>query len=157
VTETPLRVLFICTGNSARSQMAEAILRHLSKEKIDVSSAGSHPRPEIHPMAREAVRRLFQLDMRGQHPKSFEPYLGRTFDYVISVCDRAAESCPVFPGDPTRIRWSFEDPAEAEGTEDDRRRAFESTAMDLMRRIRIWMALPAVSSRAGIPRGGHGV
>lgn len=150
MTETPLRVLFICTGNSARSQMAEAILRHLSKGKIDVSSAGSHPRPEIHPMAREAVQKLFRLDMQGQHPKGFEPYLGRNFDYVISVCDRAAESCPVFPGDPTRIRWSFEDPAEVQGIEDDRRRAFESTAMELMRRIRIWMALPAVSCRADI-------
>jgi protein-tyrosine-phosphatase len=157
VTETPLRVLFICTGNSARSQMAEAILRHLSKGKIEVVSAGSHPRPEIHPLAREAVRKLFDLDMRGQHPKGFEPYLGQSFDYVISVCDRAAESCPVFPGDPTRIRWSFEDPAEAQGGEDDRRRAFESTAMDLMRRIRIWTALPSVSSRAGVTGGGHAV
>jgi protein-tyrosine-phosphatase len=157
VTERPLRVLFICTGNSARSQMAEAILRHLSKGKIDVISAGSHPRPEIHPLAREAVRRLLRLEMRGQHTKGFEPYIGQTFDYVISVCDRAAESCPVFPGDPTRIRWSFEDPAEAQGTEDERRRAFESTAMDLMQRIRIWMALPSVSGRAGLGGSGHAI
>lgn len=149
MTETPLRVLFVCTGNSARSQMAEAILRHLSRGKIDVSSAGSHPRPEIHPMARDAVQKLFQLDMRGQHPKGFEPYLGQDFDYVISVCDRAAESCPVFPGDPTRIRWSVADPAAAQGPEDDHRRAFENTAMDLTRRIRIWLALPEISSRTG--------
>ena len=130
--------------------MAEAILRHLSKGKIDVESAGSHPRPDIHPMAREAVQKLFHLDMRGQRPKGFEPYLGQTFDYVISVCDRAAESCPILPGDPTRIRWSFEDPAEARGTAEDRRRAFESVAMDLMRRIRIWLALPSVSGRVGL-------
>ena len=157
MTDTPLRVLFICTGNSARSQMAEAILRHLSKSKIDVVSAGSHPRPEIHPMARQAVQKLFHLDMAGQKPKGFEPYLGQTFDYVISVCDRAAESCPVFPGDPTRIRWSLVDPAEADGPEEERRRAFESTAMDLMRRIRIWMALPSISGRVGPEGSGHGV
>lgn len=106
-------------------------------------------------MAREAVRKLLHLEMEGQHPKGFEPYLGQHFDYVISVCDRAAESCPVFPGDPTRIRWSFEDPAEAQGTAEQRQRAFESTAMDLMRRIRIWMALPSVSDRAGLEGSGH--
>jgi protein-tyrosine-phosphatase len=155
--ETPLRVLFICTGNSARSQMAEAILRHLTKGRVEVVSAGSHPRPEIHPMAREAVRKVFHLAMEGQHPKGFDDFLGQRFDYVISVCDRAAESCPVFPGDPTRIRWSFEDPAEVEGTEAARRSAFENTAKDLMRRIRVWISLPAVSSRAGVAAGGHAI
>ena len=154
---TPLRVLFICTGNSARSQMAEAILRHLTEGRVEVVSAGSHPRPEIHPMAREAVRTVFHLDMEGQHPKGFADFLGQRFDYVISVCDRAAESCPVFPGDPTRIRWSFEDPAEVEGTEAARRSAFENTAKDLMRRIRVWMSLPAVSSRAGVAAGSHAI
>jgi protein-tyrosine-phosphatase len=137
--------------------MAEAILRHLSKGKIDVSSAGSHPRPEIHPMARDATRKLFHVDMKGQHPKGFEPFLGQSFDYVISVCDRAAESCPLFPGDPTRIRWSLEDPGEAGGTDEQRRRAFECTAMDLMRRIRIWLALPSVSGRVGLSPSGHAV
>ena len=149
--EQPLRVLFICTGNSARSQMAEAILRHLSRGQIDVASAGSHPRPEIHPMAREAVAKIFQIEMSGQHPKGFDGFLGQRFDHVISVCDRAAESCPVFPGDPTRIRWSFEDPAEAAGSDEQKRRAFERTATDLTQRIRVWMSLPAVSSRTGQP------
>ena len=120
-----LRVLFICTGNSARSQMDEAILRRLSHGQVEVFSAVSEPRPEIHPLARRAVRDLFGLEMAGQHPKPFDPFLGERFDYVISVCDQAAESCPVFPGAPERIRWSFEDPAKAEGTEDEKRRAFE--------------------------------
>lgn len=148
--EQPLRVLFICTGNSARSQMAEAILRHLSRGQVDVASAGCHPRREIHPLAREAVAKIFQLRMEGQSPKPFDGFLGQRFDYVISVCDRAAESCPVFPGAPTRIRWSLEDPAEAFGTDQERRRVFERTARDLVQRIRIWMSLPAVSSRADL-------
>ena len=144
-----LRVLFICTGNSARSLMAEAILRQLSHGEAEVFSAGSQPRPEIHPLARQAVRDLFGLEMTGQHPKPFDALLGECFDCVISVCDQAAESCPVFPGAPERIRWSFEDPAKAQGTEGEKRRAFERTARDLMGRIRIWMALPSVSSRIG--------
>lgn len=153
----PLRVLFICTGNSARSQMAEALLRNISRGKIDVSSAGSLPRPEIHPMARRTVKDLFGLDMEGQHPKPFDEFLGCHFDYVISVCDRAAESCPIFPGDPERIRWSFEDPAAVEGSEEEKRRAFERTAKDLMGRIRLWLSLPGVSARAGVQTVGHTV
>ena len=153
--DQPLRVLFLCTGNSARSQMAEAILRHLSRGRIDVVSAGSHPRPQIHPMAREAVAKIFQIGMEGQRPKPLDAFLGQRFDYVISVCDRAAESCPVFPGDPARIRWSFEDPAEASGSDEEKRRKFELTARDLQQRIRVWMSLPAVSSRTGIAAVGH--
>ena len=108
-------------------------------------------------MAREAVRKVFRLDMEGQYPKSLDDFLGQRFDFVISVCDRAAESCPVLPGDPTKIRWSVEDPAQVEGTEAARRSAFENSAKDLMRRIRVWMSLPAVSSRAGVAGGGHAI
>ena len=143
----PLRVLFLCTGNSARSQMAEAILRHLSRGSVEVESAGSQPRPEIHPMAREAIHRLAGLEMEGQRPKSIADLGDRKFDYLITVCDRAAESCPTIPGAPETIRWSLEDPAEASGTEEDRRRAFENSARDLMTRIRLWLALPAVAAR----------
>ncbi len=145
--QPPLTVLFLCTGNSARSQMGEALLRHLSHERAEVVSAGSHPRPEIHAIARKVMRELFGLDMDGQEPKSLDAFVGRSFDYVISVCDRAADSCPVFPGDPERIRWSLEDPAAVEGTDEEKTRAFEGTARDLMARIRIWMSLPSVSSR----------
>jgi protein-tyrosine-phosphatase len=155
VSHQPLRVLFLCTGNSARSQMAEAILRHLSRGRIEVASAGSHPRPEIHPMAREAVQKVGAIGMEGQYPKGFDEFLPQRFDYVISVCDRAAESCPVFPGDPKRIRWSIEDPAEAAGTDEQKRRAFERAARDLTQRIRVWLSLPAVSSRAGVAPVGH--
>jgi arsenate reductase len=151
----PLRVLFLCTGNSARSQMAEAILRHIGKGAIEVESAGTLPRPDIHPMARRAAKKLLDLDMQGQYPKTLDRFLGQDFDYVITVCDRAAETCPVFPGDPERIHWSFEDPAAVTGTDDERQRAFDTTATHLLARIRLWLSLPALRSRleqvAGAP------
>lgn len=147
MTEAPLSVLFLCTGNSARSQMAEAILRHLSHGQVDVQSGGTAPQPDIHPMARRAVKALFNLDMEGQYPKSLNGFLHRDFDYVITVCDRAAETCPVFPGDPERIHWSFEDPAAVIGTSEEKQRAFDATAKQLLSRIRLWLSLPAISRR----------
>ena len=142
-----LRVLFLCTGNSARSQMAEAILRHLSRGAVDVRSAGSDPRPRINPFAREAVKKVFGLDMDGQRPKSMNDFLSQRFDYVITVCDRAAEACPNFPGAPEVIRWSLPDPAGAGGGEEEKLRTFEDSAKDLMRRIRLWLSLPRIARR----------
>ena len=139
-------VLFLCTGNSARSQMAEAILRHLTRGAVEVESAGSRPKPEIHPLAREAVRSLLGVEMDGQRPKPVEEFLSRKFDYVVTVCDRAAETCPSFPGAEV-IRWSLPDPAEAAGTDESKRRAFAASAKDLLQRIRLWLSLPAVAGR----------
>jgi arsenate reductase len=127
--------------------MAEAILRHLSRGGVDVRSAGSDPRPQINPLAREAVKKVFGLDMEGQRPKSMNDFLAERFDCVITVCDRAAESCPTFPGAPEMIRWSLPDPAEAPGSEEERLRTFETSAKYLMQRIRLWMSLPAVARR----------
>ena len=143
----PLRVLFLCTGNSARSQMAEAILRHVGKGAIEVESAGTLPQHDIHPMARRAAKKLLDFDMNGQYPKTLDRFLGQDFDYVITVCDRAAESCPVFPGDPERIHWSFEDPAAAIGTDEEKQRGFDATATQLLSRIRLWLSLSALRSR----------
>lgn len=147
MSEPRLRVLFLCTGNSARSQIAEAVLRHMGKGAIDVESAGTVPQPDIHPLARRAAKTLLDLDMEGQHPKTLDRFLGQHFDYVITVCDRAAESCPVFPGDPERIHWSFEDPAAVVGTDDERQRAFDVVAKQLVSRIRLWLSLPALQAR----------
>ena len=101
------------------------------------------------------MKDLFGLDMEGQYPKSLDQFLGQRLDYVISVCDRADASCPIFPGDTERIHWSFEDPAAVEGTEEERRRAFERIARDLMGRIRIWLALPNISRRVEGSTVGH--
>ena len=142
----PLRVLFLCTGNSARSQMAEALLRQLSKNRVDVFSAGSAPQPEVHPLAKETLEQRYGIDASSLAPKSMDRFLGERFDYVITVCDRAAEVCPVFPGDPERIHWSFEDPAGVTD-EDARRRAFAWVANGIAGRLRVWMSLPAVQRR----------
>jgi protein-tyrosine-phosphatase len=147
MTERPVSVLVLCTGNSARSQMAEAILRHVSNGAIAVESGGTLPQPDIHPLARRAAKTLLNLDMAGQYPKTLDRFLGQHFDYVITVCDRAAESCPVFPGDPERIHWSLEDPAAVAGTDDERQRAFDEVAKELLSRVRAWLSRPAMQTR----------
>ena len=141
-----LRVLFLCTGNSARSQMAEALLRQMSRDRVDVMSAGTHPQASVHPMARTVMEEKFGADTQRLVPKHLNQFVGQDFDFVITVCDRAAESCPAFPGDPERIHWSFEDPAAANEPA-AQRRAFENVATGLAARIRLWMALPAVRQR----------
>ena len=93
--------------------------------------------------------------MAGQRPKPVEQFRGDRFDYVITVCDRAAESCPVFPGDSKRIHWSFEDPAAVGGDDEKKRRAFEQTARDMAGRIRLWMSLPVVASRVTAAKDAH--
>ena len=139
-------VLFLCTGNSARSQIAEAILRQLSLNQIEVYSAGSVPQPAVHAMAKAVLESKYGIDTTDLHPKSMDRFLDRRFDYVITVCDRAAETCPVFPGDPQRIHWSFADPA-AVRDETEQRRAFEHVATGLAGRLRLWLSLPEVSRR----------
>ena len=109
----PIKVLFLCTGNSARSQMAEGLLRSLGKQHFEVYSAGTHP-TELHPLA-VAVMQELRIDISDQRSKDLSEFLGQDFDYIITVCDRARDNCPTFPGDNQRIHWSFEDPAAAVG------------------------------------------
>ena len=126
--------------------MAQALIRHLSHHRVDVSSAGSTPEGEIHPLARLILEENDGIDTSGLHPKSVSGFLEDRFDFVIPVCDKTAERCPVFPGDPERIHWSFEDPA-AEAEPDAKRRAFERVANGLSGRLRIWMPLPGIRQR----------
>ena len=145
-----LRVLFLCTGNAARSQMAEALLRTFSKDAADVFSAGSSPEESIHPLAVQTLQEKFGIDASGLRPKPLTKFLGEQFDYVITVCNEANETCPSFPGHPERIHWSFEDPVLIS----DRalqRRAFEHVATGLAARLRIWLSLPVVQKRLGNP------
>jgi thioredoxin type arsenate reductase len=129
----PVRVLFLCTHNSARSQMAEGILRGQGGDLVQVSSAGNQP-TGIHPLAIKAMREL-DIDISGQTSKNMDQFLKQEFDFVITVCDRVKESCPVFPGNPNQIHWSFPDPSEATGSEEQRQRAFNNVAVELNRRI----------------------
>ena len=149
----PLRVLFLCTGNAARSQMAEALLRQLSKGRIEAFSAGSVPQEHVHPLAAATLRDKYDIDSTDLFPKPISGFLDQSFDYIITVCDRSAETCPVFPGDPERIHWSFEDPAAVAGAE-PQQRAFEHVASGLSNRIRLWMALPDIRRRMELARPG---
>jgi protein-tyrosine-phosphatase/DNA-binding transcriptional ArsR family regulator len=129
----PVRVLFLCTHNSARSQMAEGLLRHLSRGRIEAYSAGTHP-GSVHPLAVQTLAER-QIDIRGQRSKEMQEFVGQQFDTIITVCDRVREECPVFPGDPAQVHWSFPDPAEVEGSDEARRQAFADVARDLTTRI----------------------
>jgi arsenate reductase (thioredoxin) len=120
----PIRVLILCTGNSARSQMGEAWLRHLGGDHYDVYSAGTHP-SQVNPLA-VAVMDEQGIDIRGQRSKSVDEFLDQPFDYVITVCDQAAEVCPIFPGPAQRIHWSFPDPAAVQGSRMEQLRAFRA-------------------------------
>ena len=127
------RVLILCTGNSARSQMAEGLLRHLAADRFDVASAGVAP-GHVRPEAIEVMREL-GIDISSHHSKSVDEFLGQEFDYVITVCDNANEQCPVFPGQTKRIHWSFEDPAAAQGDEATRLRVFRRVRDEISERL----------------------
>ncbi len=119
----PRRVLFLCTGNSARSQMAEALLREKGGENFKAFSAGLEPSP-IHPLAVEAMAEI-GIDITGQRAKGLVEYLGtQHFDYLVTVCDHAAANCPTFPGVAHRLHWSLVDPAAAEGDHEQRLQVF---------------------------------
>jgi protein-tyrosine-phosphatase/DNA-binding transcriptional ArsR family regulator len=127
------RVLFLCTGNSARSQMAEALAEQVSAGAVRALSAGSHPKP-LHPNAVRVMRER-GIDLAGRRSKHLSEFTGRRFDYVISLCDRVREVCPEFPGTPQAIHWSIRDPAREPGTEEQTLPAFERTAAELATRI----------------------
>ena len=110
------RILFLCTGNSCRSQMVEVTMNRLGKGRFEAFSAGSKPAGYVHPLAIKTLEDA-KLPTEGLRSKFWEEYQGQFFDFVITVCDRAKESCPVWPGQPVMAHWGFEDPAEAVGTE----------------------------------------
>ena len=129
-----IRVLFVCTGNSARSIMAEALLRHHGGDRFDVHSAGTVPRG-VNPLT---IRVLEEsgIDASGARSKSVNEYLDQTFDYVVTVCDEARQVCPVFPGVHASVHWGYEDPAEAEGTEEERLAVFRKVFIQIGERVR---------------------
>lgn len=134
----PVRVLFLCTHNSAVSQLAEALLRHMAGDRVEVFSAGAQP-SEIHPKALELLQRD-EIDTSGLSSKSIEQFIGQRFDFIITVCDRERESCPVFPGAPEQIHWSFPDPSAVEDTTMEHL-AFVRTFAALKRRLELLLIL----------------
>ncbi len=138
------RVLILCTGNSARSQMAEGLLRNIGGEQVEVSSAGTRP-VEVNPLAVEVMREI-GIDISAQRSKSVSEFEGRRFDTVITVCDRAAEECPVFPGAPQCIHWSLPDPAAVSGSLEEKHRAFRDVRDVLEQRLREFLRSQAPSA-----------
>ena len=138
-------VLFLCTGNSARSIMAEALLNALGKGRFRAFSAGSHPTGQVHPLALEALKEA-QLPVEGLRSKSWEEFArpaAPPLDFVFTVCDKAAgEVCPIWPGQPMTAYWGIEDPAAFEGSEEERRRYFSRIFIYLRNRILIFTGLP---------------
>lgn len=128
------RVLILCTGNSARSQMAEGLLRQDGENKFEVFSAGVAP-SRVRPEAIVVMSEI-GIDISSQHSKSVDEFTNQQFDYVITVCDNANEQCPVFPGPTTRIHWSFQDPAMATGPEAERLAVFRRVRDEIRERLR---------------------
>jgi protein-tyrosine-phosphatase len=138
-------VLFICTGNTARSILAEGLLNHLGRGRFTAHSAGSHPKGVVNPFALSTLARL-GLPAAGFRSKGWEEFAvvgAPTLDFVFTVCDQAAgEVCPIWPGQPMTAHWGVPDPAAVEGTDDAKARAFYDTAVVLKRRIELLLALP---------------
>ena len=128
------KVLILCTGNSARSQMAEGLLRHEAAGRFEVESAGVKP-SRVRPEAIRVMREI-GIDISGRRSKSLDEFTGREFDYVITVCDNANQRCPVFPGQTKRIHWSFEDPAAVQGDETARLTEFRRVRDQIRERLR---------------------
>jgi len=128
------RVVILCTGNSARSQMAEGLLRHLGGTRFEVFSAGTRP-VGVNVLAIEVMREV-GIDISKQRSKSVGEFAGQEFATVITVCDNAAEECPIFPGAPRRVHWSLPDPAAVSGTREEKLGAFRKVRDELERRIR---------------------
>lgn len=127
------RVLILCTGNSARSQMAEGLLRHDAGDKFKVESAGIVS-SFVRPQAIEAMSEI-GIDISSHRSKSVDEFLGQEFDFIITVCDNAKESCPVFPGNAERIHWSFDDPAEASGSEEEKLAVFRRVRDEIREKL----------------------
>ena len=127
------RVLFLCTGNSCRSQMAEGVLRHFASDRFEVASAGTTP-AEVNPLAIKVMAEI-GIDISSHRSKSVVEMMGDRFDYVITVCDRARGACPVFPGKALKLHWNFADPANATGTEAERLQVFRCVRNEIVSSI----------------------
>jgi arsenate reductase len=138
---TRRRVLFLCTHNSARSQMAEGLLRHLAGDRFEIYSAGTEA-TSVRPEAIAAMAEI-GVDISGQESKTLDRYLRESFDYVVTVCDDAREACPVFPGAKTRLHWSLRDPSRATGSDEERLGVFRAVRDEILGRIQRELVSPA--------------
>jgi arsenate reductase len=134
------KFLFLCTGNSARSILGEYLLRRLGGSTFEVFSAGSSPTGKVNPLAIQVLKDAYDVDASDARSKSWEEFKDVQFDFVVTVCDNARESCPVWPGQPIVAHWGLPDPAALEGTESEKYRAFRETASEIERRIQSFIS-----------------
>ena len=131
------RVLFLCTGNSCRSQMAEGFLRHMAGDRFEVFSAGVKP-TQVNPLAIKVMAEV-DVDISKHRSKSAMEFIGQQFDYMITVCDNAKQTCPIFPGGYEKIHWDLKDPAEAQGSETERMVVFREIRNEIRQKIEEWI------------------
>jgi protein-tyrosine-phosphatase len=138
----PFKILFLCTGNSARSILGEYIIRHLAPGRFESYSAGANPSGKINPIVQKVLRDDFKIDASDARSKSWEEFKDVHFDFVITVCDNARESCPIWPGQPIIAHWNSPDPATFEGSEEEKLRKTSEVAMQIRRRLDLFTSLP---------------
>lgn len=138
----PYKFLFLCTGNSARSILGEYLLRRLGGARFQVFSAGSFPTGKVNPLAVQVLKDVYNIDAADARSKSWEEIKDVEFDFVVTVCDNARESCPVWPGQPIVAHWSSPDPAALEGSDAEKYRAFKDVASQINRRLQLLTSLP---------------
>lgn len=142
MTTQPYKILFLCTGNSARSIMAEYILKRMEPKRFLSFSAGAKPAGKVNPMALSVLRENFKIEAVDARSKSWEEFGDVVFDFVITLCDNARETCPVWPGQPIIAHWSFADPADLVGTEEEKFKATSQIGMQIRRRLDLFCSLP---------------
>jgi arsenate reductase len=138
----PYKFLFLCTGNSARSILGEYLLRRLGGPRFQVFSAGSFPTGKVNPLAVRILKDVYNIDASEARSKSWEEFKDVEFDFVVTVCDNARETCPIWPGQPIVAHWSSPDPAAVEGTDAEKYRAFKDVAVQINRRLQLFTSLP---------------
>ena len=141
-TIAPFKVLFLCTGNSARSILAEFLLRKRGQGAFETYSAGVHPRSEVNPNALRVLREVYQIDATEARSKSIDEFIGKPFDFVITVCDHARETCPVWPAYTVLSHWGSPDPSAFRGSEQETLEVFRKVALQIQRRIDLLCSLP---------------
>ncbi len=141
---SPYKILFLCTGNTARSVLAEFLMKRIGQGKFEAYSAGSFPKGTVNPLTLRVLKELYKIDASDARSKSWEEFTEQSmeFDFVITVCDNAKESCPVWPGQPIVAHWGSPDPAEATGSEEEKFTVFKKVALQIQRRIDLFTSLP---------------